>query len=187
MSPSAWRVQYFSGAAPVIGPAAQGWQFAFPTQPNHVDYVTAPVAMNIAGKSIAATYNITGSNPLFDYHTANDNKCGPAAPGGGTIRLFFQQAGDDLSGAGQYEFYRWWSTADNVLKVGPGTISVALNPSLWTSVFGKNGTAAGAGWTNALANVANIGITFGGGCFAGHGVWLLGGSANFNMESFAVQ
>jgi hypothetical protein len=119
-------VQYFSGAAPAIGPAARGWQFAFPDQPNHVDYVTAPVSMNISA--------ITGSTPLFDYHTASDNKCGPAALEAQSSCSSRRLAMTSQAGpVGVLSLVL--HTADNVLKVGPGTTSVALNPSLWASLF----------------------------------------------------
>jgi hypothetical protein len=33
-------------------------------------------------------------------------------------------------------------------------------------------------------NVGNIGMTFGGGCFAGHGVNISGGTARFSLTSY---
>jgi hypothetical protein len=43
----------------------------------------------------------------------------------------------------------------------------------WLSVFGERGdasSAAAAGFATAKANLGALGLTFGGGCFRGHGV-----------------
>jgi hypothetical protein len=43
----------------------------------------------------------------------------------------------------------------------------------WLSVFGERGDAsagAAAGFATAKANLGALGLTFGGGCFRGHGV-----------------
>jgi hypothetical protein len=80
-------------------------------------------------------------------------------------RVFFQEVGDDLSGQGQYAYYRWrtkpliphaadWRGGDFVRIVG-------LEPEFWSSVTGEQGDASAAatvGFQQALANPQSIGV-----------------------------
>jgi len=43
-----------------------------------------------------------------------------------------------------------------------------------------------AAFRAALQNVGNIGMTFGGGCLAGHGVNINGGTARFSLTSYRL-
>ena len=178
-----WEIRYSTAVklnAPVSG---QEFSFNFPRSPGSVHYITKPVTPAASGAARAAFTITTTGDPVFDYRTAADNSCdAPAA-----VRLFLQQQGDDLSGAGPYEFYRWWSTAGTVLQDGSFTLDVALNPALWRSVLGKTGDANPRAFAAAIANLEHVGVTFGGGCFYGHGVRILNGSALFTLKQFAVQ
>jgi hypothetical protein len=46
---------------------------------------------------------------------------------------------------------------------------------------------ATAGFKQAMANLGNVGFSFGGGCFYGHGVRVSGGGARFAVISYAVK
>ena len=199
MAPSAWVFQ-FSAAVPA-NPTQAGaaWYFDFPAdceispalghKPCSVNYLITAFGGAIAyGKTISMNYKIdvTGS-AVFNYVINPDNKCGPGSPG--TVRLYFQQAGDNLSGIGPYEFHRWFSTPAT-LAPGANTLSAVLDGANWISVYGKPGNDldAAAGFAGAIANVANIGMVFGGGCFAGHGVNIQGSdTARFKVHSYAIQ
>lgn len=178
-----WDIRYSTGVSLTAPVEGQEFSFDFPQSPGSVHYVTKAVTL-AAGVAASATFTITTvGDPVFDYHTDPDNTCDrPAA-----VRLFLQRRDDDMSGAGQYEFYRWWSNAGTVLKEGTFTVNVALEPALWTSVFGKTGDSNPAAFAEAMANLGNVGVTFGGGCFFGHGVRILNGRAVFTMNRFAVQ
>jgi hypothetical protein len=66
---------------------------------------------------------------------------------------------------------------------------VPLSPGSWSSVFGASGTAsaeATAGFADTLRNVANVGMTFGGGCFAGHGAYVSSGTATFYLVRYVI-
>ena len=102
-------------------------------------------------------------------------------------RLYFQRRGDDLSAA--KEFHRWWSIETFLLnsdtKAG---LTVALDPSLWSSVFGKAGNSSAeviTAFQAAASDVQNVGVTFGG-CYAGHGVYVVDGPARFIMTGYAL-
>ena len=45
---------------------------------------------------------------------------------------------------------------------------------------------ARAGFDRATRNVSRLGITFGGGCYFGHGVFVQNGQAKFVLESYRI-
>jgi hypothetical protein len=68
-------------------------------------------------------------------------------------------------------------------------MTVPLTPDQWSSVYGKPGNLNAttlAGFHDALTNLGHVGMTFGGGCFAGHGVNVSGGSARFALISYSI-
>jgi hypothetical protein len=71
-----------------------------------------------------------------------------------------------------------------VLADGEYAMTVRLSPDQWTNVKGERSEP---GLAEMLKNVGNIGVTFGGGCFFGHGVNVSGGSARFIMTSFELR
>jgi hypothetical protein len=172
-------------------PAADpiGWHFDFPGAPGSVHYVTTQVS-GYATNEINATINIeTSFATIFDFHTAPDNTCD--APS--SVRLFFQRKGDDMTAsANNSEFHRWWSVpAHYELYDGAAILKGDLTrPQDWTSVLGKPGdasSAATASFKAAINDLANVGFTFGGGCFYGHGVFVRRGSARFNVTAFTIK
>jgi hypothetical protein len=73
-------------------------------------------------------------------------------------------------------------TSDNV------TMTVPLTPDQWSSVYGKPGNLNAttlAGFHDALTNLGHVGMTFGGGYFAGHGVNVSGAGARA-MRSYKL-
>ena len=106
--------------------------------------------------------------PTYQFRLKADNNCDPPA----NFSLFIQQQGDTLTAAEPYK--RWWSVEMAQLKAGAGSMTVPLNEGgKWLSVFGERGdasSAAAAGFATAKANLGALGLTFGGGCFRGHGV-----------------
>jgi hypothetical protein len=56
---------------------------------------------------------------------------------------------------------------------GNTTLAVPLTPDQWSSVFGRFGKQNATtlnGFQDVLGNLGHVGMTFGGGCFFGHGV-----------------
>ena len=78
---------------------------------------------------------------------------------------------------------RWWSVTYVELHEGEFTLTASLSPDQWTSVFGQRGTEVPSEFNTAIAQLANIGFTFGG-TFAGHGVYVTG--ARFILKQYAV-
>ena len=178
MAASAWVFQYSNSMLEGPSPAGSGWSFTFldtsgpyggvhylvTKSPN----LTSKSTLTMSGVISVAPGTVWGSNDPSD--TTPDH-----------CRAYFQQAGDDLSGTGPF------SHTTIALTDGSFNVTIPLDPSQWGSVFGKDGNAAGSGWTNARANAQWIGITCGGSYFAGHGAYVKSGSATFQMNSFSVQ
>jgi hypothetical protein len=194
LHPSQWYLQYSAGIPDHPVADGAGWSFDFPVydQPSmncnedrlcgHVNYVTTPVNAAITAAGLTMTFRIeTTGAPVFQYALNPNNTCTNAA----AVRLFIQRQGDTLEA--DYEFYRWWNKAAANLTAGTVTLTVPLMPDQWMSVLGKTGDRdekATAAFRAALQNVGNIGMTFGGGCFAGHGVNISGGTARFWLTSY---
>ena len=124
------------------------------------------------------TVVISGS-PEFRYKTESANTCDTPA----SVHLLIQRRGDDLT----REFYRWWSNPLAILlEEGEHTILVPLTPDQWSSVDGKTGDAAPEEFADALREADRVGMTFGGGCFFGHGVVVSGRDATFALQRFTI-
>lgn len=174
LDPANWNIQYSPGMPPHPTGETGGWYFNFPpTGPNGVDYVTTTTG------SVAGRVNITMKFRVVGGPFLPTEGEGPAK-----VRLFIQRNGDNLSGQGGYEFYRWWSK--NVAEVTQGyfTLMAGLDQSEWTSVRGKSGDdpAAVGMFGAACIDLGAIGVTFGG-MFAGHGVY---GPGSFHLMEYSV-
>lgn len=154
------------------------YSFAFPST-DGVHYVYKAGSPMSVGQKITMQFSLSGSGKIVP--TASSGS------GSAAVRLFIQQTGDNMSGLGPYEFYRWWSNPANVALTANGdfTLEVLLNPDQWSSVMGKNGSQAPGPFSLALANCGNIGFTFGAEFF-GHGVYATGGPATFTLKSYTI-
>lgn len=181
MLPAAWVIS-FSPTMPVhpsgIG---SGWYFDFPSSAGSVNYVMVPFGANTFPTKVSFTYKISAlvGNPQF----VSIEQAPPVA----NFRVMLERQGDTLSAS--QEFYRWWSNPDHVDLVADGLIhnvNIPITPDRWSSVFGKFGTAAPVDLRDALLNLAGVGFTFGGGNAFGHGVYVTGGAARFELLDFKV-
>jgi hypothetical protein len=161
----------------------------FPQAPDSQNYLyNVKPPRNLFSGATSLTYTmslvVTGT-PIFNFMTEPGNTC-PTPPA--SARPFFL-ANNDWSG----EFGRWWSnpsaytlSADSA----PVVLTVPLTPDRWSSVYGRFGNEDATtlvGWNDAISHVTGIGLTFGGGCFFGHGVNVSGGTARFRLEGLTVQ
>lgn len=163
-------------------PHPEGWYFDFPypdKAAGHVHYVTFRHG-SLSGKSrIIIRYRIE-AEPGVVFHPTN-------YPGMPTIlSLHFQRAGDDWSGRGRYETYRWWSTfrVHSPLTPGEHELSVGLDEN-WTAVQTSSAATAPKAFRDAVRNADRVGFTLGGGDGYGHGVYA-SGPARFVVTSFQV-
>lgn len=177
MSADAWNILYSPGMPPHPYSYDVGWAFDFPQDTNGVDYVTHTMLGSITARSATCMFRVEGTGQLKA--TEGD---APAR-----VRLFFSRRGDNLSGQGPYEFFRWWSI--NFVDLVPGSyaLSAPLQPEEWYSVLGRRGNdpAAITGFAGAAADISSVGMTFGG-MFAGHGVTAVG-SVKFICTGYSLE
>jgi hypothetical protein len=201
MKASDWHFQFSPGMPAFPTVVEHGWSFAFPSKtkacPGYecpsVHYVVTRSPLLDIGQKVTMIGQIAAShNAMFNHliEGADHNTAGGMPS---TCRPFLQEAGDNLFGRGPYEYYRWWARGDEngiILRDGPFAITVALVPGDWVSVGGRAGNESietQAGFANALANIAFIGFTCGGGYSYGHGVNMEGGAATFTLVLFDLR
>lgn len=175
LSPS-WSYEYSTGTYAIVSYGSDGFTFTFPPA-NGVHYVTK------AGSpfsSVTVNGRVQGSGTLTRLDTCSGNN---------EARIYFQRSGDNWSGSGDYQFYRWWYTRPIVLTPGTSFSLVATTADLanWGSVLGIKADAAPSQFATAVANIGRIGITFGGGCSYGHGVWAASGNVAFTVDSWVMK
>jgi hypothetical protein len=166
--------------------AGSGTTFTFPSAGGVTRLLTSGGAINGSSLTVTAQITTTGS-PQFLPSPEPGNTCDAPA----TARPYFELRGWD-SGQHQWdlnqEYYRWWSNPVAItLGAGTTTITVPLTPESWSSVQGRFGTdnpTATQEFYNTLADVGKIGLSFGAGCFFGHGVYVSGGTATFTLQAF---
>ena len=182
-----------------------GWFFNFPQYPTEnlpcandqacasVHYVTVPLGSLAGRRALVLTGRVetpTG-NPVFHYQTEPFNTAANGCGAPAALRLYFQRRGDNLSGNGPYEHFRWWSNPGNVqMARGNFRLVVALVPSQWSNVRGHKGSLSAAtinGFRAALSQVSSAGFTGGGGCSFGHGLNIDNGTARLVVTGFRFQ
>ncbi|PYR38992.1 MAG: hypothetical protein DMF89_27010 [Acidobacteria bacterium] len=156
--------------------------FDFPTR-GGINYLYNTSPPNTIAGSVSVSLEIATTGPVyFNFMTEPSNTCSTPS----SVRPFFWSHEN-----GEGEFDRWWSNPiAYVLAAGSRTLSIPISPDRWSSVFGKMGNADAAatvGFNRATGSVSRLGLTFGGGCFFGHGVFVQGGTARFTLVAYQVQ
>jgi hypothetical protein len=155
----------------------------FDFSPTPVGYLMHKHPPRIISGSIILSLSVaTTGTPVFRYDTEPFNTCVTPAH----ARPIIETSKGEADG-----FDRWWSNpVAYKLEAGSITLTIPLTPDRWSSVFGKFGNSspeALAGFQTALQNVTGLGLTFGGGCFFGHGVYINEGTARFTLTHYEVQ
>ena len=167
-----------------------GIGFAFPvstwnatkgTSDAYVKYVTCPYGSLAGKKLLRLKYRVTAD--------AAARIVAATAEGGPSIlTMYFQRSGDDWSGGGAFDGYRWWHKPSQVMPIVPGDYEiVAPLDAGWTGVERYTQAAQPQAFADALNDAAVVGFTFGGGSGLGHGVYADGGEAMFVVLSFSVE
>ena len=133
----------------------------------------APMAY---GQTITINFEVdTTGAPVLNGKNADDNTC-PFPPPSVHVYLSSAYAPEQFISP---EWQRWFtSVAPYITTLAPGkfTMSIPLTPTgVWTDVYGNTpGDTINLfgfdGLAETLAVPTTMGITFGGGCFAAHGV-----------------
>jgi hypothetical protein len=174
---------FSAGMASTPRPAPRGWYFDFfypSPRAGHVNYVTTPTGPLLGKRKIVLHYRIDAAPGVRLAPREN-----PRAPA--RLSLYFQRRGDNWSGRGRFEHYRWYAMPAHRLPLTPGEhrIELALDGRNWKSIQSSSGAKAPAQFRDALANASRVGFVLGGGGSAGHGVFATG-PARFTLLNFRV-
>jgi len=183
---SHWRT-YHAGHKTDLTNAPDGsLSFVFPdASQGTINYLYSHAAYDVSGAttvSAALALTVLSGTPAFTYPTAPNPCVYPA-----TVRLLLF----DTSGGWGDEFGRWWSH-EGFQELIPGVFTLTAHlddPTQWSSVYGtfaSESPEALAGFAAVKAH-AKLGMTFGGGCFFGHGVSTSGGTVEFDLHTFSAQ
>lgn len=144
--------------------------------PCAVGYVERSFGNLTGAPALTLEYEITGTDPIFEYKTNPDNTCDGAA----TVELLIFKSPGNLNDPNA----RWFShPSRQTLTLGKNTYTVPLTADQWIPIYPPGVPEM---FQAALGNVKTAGFVYGGGCFAGHGVGLSKGSARFWVRRFST-
>jgi hypothetical protein len=162
-----------------------GWMFDFPKMGQGIlSYLMHPTrGGRPEGSEISARVEIvTEGDVIFDHYTEPNN----TSPYPAHARFMIQR----MPYLTEDENDRWWSRLIAIkLEKGTHEIRVPIDPAYWSNVYGKIGNSspqALRGFRRALKETDQIGFTFGGGNFYGHGVRVKNGTATFILHEMWV-
>lgn len=186
--------------------SAPNQTFQFPTAKRNVAFpafLTTTTVTNVlgdlSGQTITATItlSVTG-NPQFCY--GGNTPWSSWNLGGlpANTRLYFSTnpSAYNLNDAAQNESDYWWSSAPSawtVISAATGTVTLTdtFDPAHWSNAQGHSASDPNytAAFQSAVANVRQIGVSFGGGSFFDVGIAVLPntGTAIFHLVSYDVQ
>ncbi|HEX8223244.1 MAG TPA: hypothetical protein VF605_05460 [Allosphingosinicella sp.] len=174
--PEAWTIgpiirgRNYSQGVPLhpIPRRGGGWHIDLPQAPGSVHYVTFRHGSLAGKRRIVLRYRLEMA-PGVRLLAASDGKSGSM------ITPYFQRSGDNWSGRGRFEAYRWYATFATHTPIRPGTNEiVAPLDGLWTAVERSTARTAPEAFQAAVAQADQVGFVLGGGDGYGHGVFATG-------------
>ena len=128
MAASAWVFQYSNSMPARPSAAGSGWLFTFPNTsgPSGGVHYLVTQSPNLASKSTLTMSGVISVAPGTVWGSNDPSDITPDH-----CRTYFQQAGDDLSGTGPYEFYRWFSHTAITLTDGSFNVTIPFDPPQW--------------------------------------------------------
>jgi len=191
-----WHADHWGGwSVPTITNARDIATLPIPTPSSNIRLVsmltttnTLGVLNDLTGKTISATVWMECSNsPVFVF----GNGCGGGLPANMRLFLTTDMSPYNVNAANINETGYWWSSAPiGWAPIAPGitVLQTSFDPTFWSDSLGHwaldpKYTAA---FQNAVQHVAQIGLSFGGGCFfdVGIGVSNAGASATLHILQY---
>jgi len=164
---------------PSPGPG-RGWHIDLPTAPGSVHYVTFRHGSLAGKRRIVMHYRVEAAPGVRILP-----RTAPSMPS--VITLYFQRRGDNWSGRGPFETFRWYATFASQAPLTPGEhVMVAPLAGNWTAVGRSTARTNPYAFRDALANADQVGFVLGGGDGYGHGVFATG-PARLVVTSFRVE
>jgi hypothetical protein len=164
---------------PAAGPGGS-WYIDLPQAPGSVHYLT------FSHGSLAGKHRL-----VMRYRVAVDPDVrivpvtAPNLPS--IVTLYFQRRGDDWSGEGKFEAYRWYATfaSQSPITAGEHEIVAPLDGA-WTAVISSTARNNPAAFRDAISSADQVGFVLGGGDGYGHGVYATG-RARLIVAEFRVE
>jgi hypothetical protein len=173
---SGWSIRYSPGMPPSMSQNADGTYYVDLPYQDGLRYVVQGAQGDPTGKTITIKFELVGAGELLAVDPRETCPC--------SVSIFLQPQGDSLTVTD--EFKRWWS---HKIPLNPqGETSVVVSPENWTQVFGKRGSDFPQQFQAAMSNLANVGFTFGGRHFGGHGIYVKQGtgSMRFVLKEYSI-
>jgi hypothetical protein len=157
-----------------------GWYLDLPRAPGSVHYLTFRHGSLAGKKRIVLRYRVEAAPGVRIVP-----RTAPNLPS--ILTAYIQRGGDDWSGVGPYETYRWYATfaSHSPITTGEHQMAVPLNGN-WTAVQSSSARTNPAAFRAALGAADRIGFVLGGGDGFGHGVFATG-PARLVVTSFRVE
>jgi hypothetical protein len=135
---------------------------------------------NHLGQPISATIAVSGVTGTFTY---SEPTCGSTPA---TVRLFFESSGKYAP------TNYWWADAPTASYVLANTNGALVAPyamlnattDAWSDLNGQPSSANVAAFNAAASHIAEVGLSFGGGCYFENGVGTTDGSGIFTLNRF---
>lgn len=181
---------YFNYGAPNPVMEAGGLSFVWTASPyvephywlrNDMGMFAGDLA-TVKAKSISVTYRIDVLSGTPDFQST---ECGTKSPvNTGRATLMIRNSLNNSE-----RFNRAWTVVSLRKNLEPGltTITVPLDGSMWKFVYSETGLTNPNEWNALLSKAIDIGLTFNGCSSAGHGAYVVGGSARMTIVSVSVQ
>jgi hypothetical protein len=184
---AAWQIgpiirgrNYSDAVAVHASPRGGGWYFDLPRAGRGVHYVTFRHGSLAGKRRIVMRYRIEAAPGVRIVPTT-----APQLPS--IITLYFQRGGDNWSGRGRFETYRWYATFASQSPITPGDhVLIAPLTANWTAVERSTATSAPAAFRDAITEADEVGFVLGGGDGFGHGVYATG-AARLIVTEFRVE
>jgi len=139
---------------------------------------------NLTGKTLTATFTITGTATAFTYDPRVSSALNEACPTPASVRLYFE--GKHRRAVTK----QWWSTPQaytlTSLVGNTLTLVVPLDTANWTDRGFELASDVPTDFAATVANVGAVGLSFGGGCFLPTGAFPTDGTASFVLKSYSV-
>lgn len=126
------------------------------------------------GSGLYIDFVIKAPSATWNYKLEPNNNC----PSPARVSFIIQHEDDDMQRANG----RFWAKSRVVLNHGTHLLYAKMDRKNFINVYGK--TPTDSAWKSMLNNPGRVGVTFGGGCFYGHGVNVSGGTATFQLKRF---
>jgi len=169
-SKKGWYIEHSKGMPERPNMVGQGWNVDLPignpTDPE-TNHLNAIKNYSIPKLSPGMTCTLRGR--VEGNLSGNDvTPVDPASAGNlARVTLVVQRKGDPLSGRGQYEYYRHYSSQTIPLVDGPFEVTFPLTSEAMRSIMSKRDPAL---FAECLADAANVHLGFGAAGGAAHGV-----------------